>query len=108
MSENTDEKMKKERSAPVPAKRFIEVYQTSKSVAEAAATLGLEVHTVSQRASVYRKKRGINLKRFPSTATGGSRQDWKELAALADSLREEFDENEDEDSDATDDATEEV
>ena len=89
MSENTsgsDEK--RERAASVPAAQFIEIYQTSESVAEVAEKTGLATHTVSQRASTYRKKYGIPLKQMPNTGTG-ARNDWDELRALADRLRPE-------------------
>ena len=94
MSENTigvDEK--KERATPVPTAQFIEIYQTSESVAEVAERTGLATHTVSQRASMYRTKHNIALKQMPN-AGAGARNDWDELRALAARLRPE-DESED-------------
>lgn len=102
----SDEESTPTRAKPVDAKTFIQVYQTSGSVAEVCERTGLQAHTVTQRASVYRTKRGIPLKKMPSSAMGGARQDWDELAELAKSLREEFDENEDDDSAEDDNATE--
>jgi hypothetical protein len=102
MSENTigvDEK--KERATPVPAAQFIEIYQTSESVAEVAERTGLATHTVSQRASMYRTKHKIALKQMPNAGTG-ARNDWDELRALAARLRpEEESEDAEDDSVAT-------
>mgnify|MGYP001303166476 CR=1 FL=1 len=101
MSENTiGNDDKRERAAPVDAKTFIEVYQTSESVAEVAERTGLATHTVSQRASLYRKKHNIALKQMPN-AGAGARNDWDELRALADSLRPEEESEDADDSDAT-------
>ena len=102
MSESTNgSDEKRERAPPVSAERFIEIYQTSGSVAEVAERSGLATHTVSQRASLYRKKHGIPLKQMPNAGTG-ARNDWDELRALAERLRpEETSEDAEEDSDAT-------
>ena len=101
MSDNTiGNDDKRERAAPVDAKTFIEVYQTSESVAEVAERTGLATHTVSQRASLYRKKHNIALKQMPN-AGAGARNDWDELRALADSLRPEEESEDADDSDAT-------
>ena len=101
MSENTiGNDDKRERAAPVDAKTFIEVYQTSESVAEVAERTGLATHTVSQRASLYRKKHNIALKQMPN-AGAGARNDWEELRALANSLRPEEESEDADDSDAT-------
>tara|TARA_B100000131_G_scaffold145668_1_gene141694 strand:- start:210 stop:524 length:315 start_codon:yes stop_codon:yes gene_type:complete len=103
MSEDTNgNDGKRERATPVDAKTFIEVYQTSESVAQVAERTGLAPHTVSQRASLYRNKHNIALKQMPNAGTG-ARNDWDELRALADSLRpEEESEDAEDDSDATD------
>ena len=102
MSENTQGTDETERAPKVAAAEFIEIYQTSESVAEVAERTGLATHTVSQRASLYRKKHGIALKQMPN-AGSGARNDWDELRALAARLRpeEESEETED-DSVATD------
>tara|TARA_Y100001937_G_scaffold128186_1_gene202898 strand:- start:1200 stop:1514 length:315 start_codon:yes stop_codon:yes gene_type:complete len=77
----------RKRAAPVPAKDFIRIYQASESVAEVAKATGLTVHTVSQRASTYRKK-GVPLKAMPNNGVT-TRNDWDELAELARSLMPE-------------------
>ncbi len=90
MSENTtghDATAKRPRAKPVNAKRFITIYQASESVAEVAEKTGLTVHTVSQRASTYRKK-GVPLKAMPNSGST-VRNDWEELAELARTLMPE-------------------
>jgi len=86
MSENTTghDGTKRARAKPVAAKEFIRIYQASESVAEVAEKTGLTVHTVSQRASTYRKK-GVPMRAMPNTGTT-VRNDWKELAELARTL----------------------
>ncbi len=92
---------KRERAASVTAAQFIEIYQTSESVAEVAEKTGLATNTVSQRASLYRKKHNIALKQMPN-AGAGARNDWDELRALAARLRpEEESEDAEDDSVAT-------
>ena len=68
MSENTTghDGTKRARAKPVAAKEFIRIYQASESVAEVAEKTGLTVHTVSQRASTYRKK-GVPMRAMPNT-----------------------------------------
>ncbi|MAI04082.1 MAG: hypothetical protein CMA07_00005 [Euryarchaeota archaeon] len=89
MSEDTTghDGTKRARAKPVAAKRFITIYQASESVAEVAEKTGLTVHTVSQRASTYRKK-GVPLKAMPNSGST-VRNDWGELAELARSLMPE-------------------
>ena len=90
MSENTqghDVTPKRARARPVAAKEFITIYQASESVAEVAEKTGLTVHTVSQRASTYRK-RGVPLKAMPNSGST-VRNDWAELAELARTLMPE-------------------
>ena len=89
MSEDTTgrDETKRARAKPVAAKRFITIYQASESVAEVAEKTGLTVHTVSQRASTYRKK-GVPLKAMPNSGVT-TRNDWNELAELARELMPE-------------------
>ena len=91
MSQDTNgsegKKQARTRAPPVPAKDFIRIYQASESVAEGAKATGLTAHTVSQRASTYRKK-GVPLKAMPNSGVT-TRNDWNELAELARELMPE-------------------
>ena len=91
MSQDTNgsegKKQARTRAPPVPAKDFIRIYQASESVAEVAKETGLTAHTVSQRASTYRKK-GVPLKAMPNSGVT-TRNDWNELAELARELMPE-------------------
>lgn len=73
------------RAGNVPAEEFIEAWQTSDGYEEVARKLSMTVQAVRQRADKYRS-RGIPLKLY------ANRQDWQELAELA----EIFLENEEE------------
>jgi len=84
ITQGQDVTPKRARAKPVAAKEFITIYQASESVAEVAEKTGLTVHTVSQRASTYRKK-GVPMRAMPNTGTT-VRNDWNELAALARTL----------------------
>jgi hypothetical protein len=87
MSDTLNVKDEKVRAPSVDALTFVRIYQTSGSVAEVSERTGLATHTVSQRASLYRTKRNINLKEMPRLTGKGARVDWDELRALADELR---------------------
>ena len=85
MSENdTVSETKRKRAPSVRAKDFIRIYNSSESFDEVVEKTGLARHTVMQRASEYRRKHGINMRKFPQSAT--ERNDWKELAEFAESV----------------------
>lgn len=73
-----EKKAQKARGPHVSAERFVEVWQGSASLAEAAAAMGKTEQGCGVRASMIRKK-GVPLKRFG----GGGRVDWKALAEKA-------------------------
>lgn len=78
---------KRKRAQSVRARDFIRIYNSSTSVDEVVEKTGLARHTVMQRASEYRRKHGITMRRFPHSAV--ERNNWAELAAFADSVLEE-------------------
>ena len=85
MSENdTVSEPKRKRAPSVRAKDFIRIYNSSESFDEVVEKTGLARHTVMQRASEYRRKHGIPMRKFPQTAT--ERNDWAELADFAQSV----------------------
>ena len=67
------------------AKKFIQVWQTSSSTAEAAQRLNMKKTAVASRASQYRRK-GIPLKKYDRGATA---LDIPSLADYARSLEEQ-------------------
>jgi hypothetical protein len=68
---------------PVSARKFVEVWQGSQSVAEVAAKVHRKKNAVRQRAFRYRRL-GIPLKEFPPVEI--ELPDWDELAEYAASL----------------------
>jgi len=65
---------------PTP-EAFVHIWQTSVTLAEAAATLHVEPHKATARANYYRKK-GVPLKNMRPEQYG-RRNDWTALAKLA-------------------------
>ena len=88
MSENDTGSTKKRTRAPsVPAKEFIRIYNSSTTVDEVVEKTGLARHTVMQRASEFRRKHNIKMRRFPQSMP--ARNDWEELAAYAQAVLDE-------------------
>jgi len=87
MSDNDNGNGKRTRAPSVPAKDFIRIYNSSASVDEVVEKTGLARHTVMQRASEFRRKHGINMRRFPQSMP--ARNDWEELAAFAQEVLDE-------------------
>ena len=69
--------------APLTARDFIRVWQTSNSVAEVAQRVCRRKGAVRMRAFRYRRF-GVPLKEFPATVI--ETPDWDELAQYAESL----------------------
>jgi len=86
-TEDNGSGQKRKRAPSVRAMDFIRIYNSSASVDEVVEKTGLARHTVMQRASEYRRKHGIKMRRFPQSAP--ERNDWAELAAFAESVLEE-------------------
>lgn len=107
MTEDGNGKEKRSRATSVPAKDFIRIYNSSASVDEVVEKTGLARHTVMQRASEFRRKHGIKMRRFPQSMP--ARNDWEELAAFAEQVLEEsgYEEPETSESEDNEEPTEE-
>ena len=63
----------------VPPKKFIHAWQTSDTIAEVSKKTGLSITAARQRGNLYRKKRGIPLKKLGRSKI----YDWDELRVYA-------------------------
>jgi len=87
MSEDTNGQDGRTRAPSVDAKTFIRAYNSSTSIDEVVEKTGLSRHTVLQRASTYRTKYNIRMRKFPQQLP--PRNDWEALAAFADEVLDE-------------------
>ena len=75
------------RKERISARQFIDVWQTSSSVDEAATRLQIGTGYAHSRASWFRTKKNIPLKSFPRKKGGGRKMtDWEALREFAKSL----------------------
>jgi len=80
--------MSKRRKKQISARQFIDVWQTSNNVDEVAKRLQITTEYAHSRASWFRTKKDVPLKRFPRKSWAGGRQanDWVALRVFAESL----------------------